>query len=177
MILVALAGLPGSGKSTLARALAARLGCERLDKDALRAQLFAPEAIAYSAEQDDRVVRRLYERAAELARGGARLALLDGRTFTRRASVEQLLEQCRAHGWKPCWIECRCAPELARARLAADRRAGTHPAANRGPELHERLAREAEPLELERLVLDTGQLELAQQLELALAHIERCARP
>ena len=52
-MLVLMAGLPGTGKSTLSRMLAAELGGTVIDKDQVRASLFAPPDIEYSTEQDD----------------------------------------------------------------------------------------------------------------------------
>jgi predicted kinase len=150
--LIVLAGLPGTGKSALARELAALLDCPVLDKDRLRAELYG-EAVEYAREQDDRVVAQLLERARGL---DAPCAILDGRCWTRRADVQALLGFARGAGIELAWIECTCAPSLARERLERDARAGAHPAANRGPELHQRLAQEAEPLEVPRIVLDSG---------------------
>jgi len=168
--LVVLAGLPGTGKSTLARALAAALDAPVLDKDRVRAALFEPRDVAYEPEQDDLVVAALLAAARDLARRGRRRrAILDGRTWTRRSAVEALVRFAAEAGLELRWIECVAPPELARARLEADRRAGVHPAADRGPELHERLAAAAEPLVVERLVLDTGTLAQDELLGRALA--------
>ena len=52
-MVVIMAGLPGSGKSTVARALAERLPATVLDKDVIRAALFAPAHVEYSRVQDD----------------------------------------------------------------------------------------------------------------------------
>jgi adenylylsulfate kinase len=52
-MLIAMAGLPGSGKSTLAARLEERLGAVVLDKDRVRAALFPPRVLDYSAAQDD----------------------------------------------------------------------------------------------------------------------------
>src|SRR5262249_39463493 len=52
-VLVAMAGLPGSGKSTLAACLERELGAVVLDKDRVRAALFPPRVLDYSAAQDE----------------------------------------------------------------------------------------------------------------------------
>jgi predicted kinase len=158
-IVLAFAGLPGTGKSTLAAALAARLRWPVLDKDVLRARLLG-DAVDYSREQDDRAMAALYEEAAARLAGGASGVLIDGRTFTRRAAVDALVVAAAGAGGRLLVVECRCAPELARERLARDAAGGAHPAANRGPELHARLAAQAEPLALPpgvpHVVVDTG---------------------
>lgn len=157
--LLALAGLPGTGKSRLARALAARLGWPVLDKDELRARLFGA-GVDHTTAQDDRAMAALYDAAAARLAAGARGVIVDGRTFTRRAAVEALVAAAARAGARLAVVECRCAPELARERLARDAAAGAHPAANRGPALHDRLAAQADPLALPahvpHLVVDTG---------------------
>src|SRR5262245_58620801 len=143
----------------LAAALSARLGWHVLDKDVVRARLFG-EAVDYSQAQDDRAMAALYDEASTLLAGGAPGVLIDGRTFTRRAAVDALVAAAAGAGARLLVVECRCAPELARERLARDAAAGAHPAANRGPELHARLAALAEPLALPpgvpHVVVDTG---------------------
>lgn len=147
---IALAGLPGTGKSTLARALVARLGGRVLSKDEVRAELHGGEA-AYTREQDDACFREVLRRAAE---GDVSPTVLDGRTFTRAETVHEVVAFAQARGIALDWVECVCAPEVARARLAAD---AEHPAADRGPELHDRLARGGEPFPVPRLVVRTDE--------------------
>jgi predicted kinase len=147
---IALAGLPGTGKTTLARALAPRVGGVVLSKDEVREELFAG-AVAYTPEQDDVVFREVLERAAALPG----VVLLDGRTFTRAECVHEVVAFARARGRGLRWVECVCAPEVARARLADE--GAAHVAADRGPALYDRLAAEREPLPVERMVVRTDE--------------------
>ncbi|MGH3919724.1 MAG: AAA family ATPase [Pseudonocardiaceae bacterium] len=57
-MIVAMAGLPGVGTSTLAGALAPRLHAVVLDKDRIRAGLFPPSYVDYTADQ--RLLRRCH---------------------------------------------------------------------------------------------------------------------
>jgi len=173
MRLIALAGLPGTGKSTLARALAARLDAPLLDKDAVRAALFRAEELEHSAAQDDLVMACIHRVVEFLARQGrARAVVLDGRTYSRRAQVEALRALAERLGTPLALIECTAAPEVARARLAHDVAHAAHPAANRTPELHERLRRAAEPIEGPKLVLATDAEPPEALLARALAFVD-----
>ncbi|MDA1265878.1 MAG: AAA family ATPase [Planctomycetota bacterium] len=156
---IVLAGLPGTGKSTLARALAARLGAEVLDKDALRVELHGDD-VAYSNAQDDEVYRELLERAAQPSGAptgdpdGAPRAvrILDGRTFTRAETAHEVAAFAAARGVAVTWVECTCDRELARERLTEQR----HPAADRSPELYDRLLASRDPFPYPRHVVQTG---------------------
>lgn len=130
-----------------------------LSKDVVRRRLFG-EAVDYSREQDDRAMAALYDEAVALLAGGTPGVLVDGRTFTRRAAVDALVVASARARARLLVVECRCAMELARERLAGDVAAGAHLAANRDAELHARLAAQAEPLALPpgvpHVVVDTG---------------------
>jgi len=87
-----MAGLPGAGKTTLARELAAHTGGRVLNKDEIRHALFAPEEIEYSSRQDDFCLHVMLETAEQLLeREPGRIVFLDGRTFSRRYQIDNVL--------------------------------------------------------------------------------------
>lgn len=149
-----MAGLPGTGKSTLARAAAARVDGAVLDKDQVRAALFAPADIEYSAAQDDFIMDLMLDTARWLWRQRPdRVIFLDGRTFSQAYQRRRAIAAAPPGRWR--MIECVCSPGTALDRLARDR--GTHPAANRDAALYERVRASFEPITERRLVLDTEQ--------------------
>jgi adenylylsulfate kinase len=165
MQLIAMAGLPGTGKSTLAAALARALDAPLLDKDRVRAALFAEGDLEQSHEQDDFCMRVLYRTAVFLAqRGRRRHLILDGRTFGRREQVAELAALAAGLKLPLVFIECTCSDETARERLAAAARAGRLPAANRGLELYERLKAERDALPEPKLIVATDQGRTADHL-------------
>jgi predicted kinase len=170
--LVVLAGLPGTGKSTLARPLAARLGAPLLDKDRVRAALFAPADVEYSREQDDVVMACVLRVAAFHARRGRVPAVvLDGRTYSRRGQVEELRTEAARMGAALALIECVAGPAVVHARLERDARSHAHPAADRTVELYERLRAEAQPIEGEKLVLATDARSPAELVDAILEYV------
>jgi predicted kinase len=157
-MIVIMAGLPGTGKSALCRALAKRVGGVVLDKDIIRAALFPPERIEYSAAQDD-FCQSLMLQAADyvLARDPHAVIFFDGRTFSRRYQIEAVIESAQEFSSPFRTIECTCSEETARQRLERDQAAGQHPAANRSFELYQLLKATFEPIPIPKLIVDTDQ--------------------
>jgi adenylylsulfate kinase len=169
-MLIAMAGLPGTGKSTLAAHLAERLGAVVLDKDRVRAALFPPPVLDYSAAQDDITMDSVYRAAAAILRADPRRAvILDGRTFLRPGQLQPLLEL----GERLSLIECVCDDAEARERLERDLSEGRHPAGNRTFVLYQTLKAAAVPIPLPRLVLDTGKTPLEECLRRCLDYLGR----
>lgn len=151
-----MAGLPGTGKSSLARALAERLPAAVLDKDRIRATLFEPGYVEYSREQDDFCLEIMLKTAGYLlAKDGGRHVIMDGRTFSRRYQRERVFQFCRTAGATWAILECVCCERTALDRLDYAMAEGTHPAANRTPELYERVRDLWEPIDEPKLVIDT----------------------
>ena len=158
-MLIAMAGLPGSGKSTVAACLAERLGAVVLDKDRVRAVLFPPRVLDYSAVQDDIAMAAIFQVAAAILQADPeRIVILDGRTFLRPGQLQSLLDLAASLDETPRIIECICDNAVAKERLERDLVRGDHLAGNRSFALHQELKVAAVPLTVSRLVLDTGQL-------------------
>ncbi len=170
-MLIAMAGLPATGKSTIARALAVRLDAVLLDKDEIRAALFAPQDIEYSRPQDDFCMGILYQVAAYLLRKEpSRRIIVDGRPFSKRYQIERLTAFAAEIAAPLKLVECTVSDEDARRRLEAQSH-GEHLAANRNFSMYLGMKQQAEPIEQPRLVLDTSALDLAASVERAAAYI------
>ena len=176
--LIALAGPPGGGKSTLASALRQVWGAPILDKDRVRAALFGPDGVEYSAEQDEHCAQVLYDTATWLARRGRTpIAILDGRTFARGRDVEHLLATVTADDGRVVFVECTADEAVLRDRLERDARARVHVAANRDASLLDHwLARREElhvPGGVAHVTLDTGRVPLDAQVAIVRETVAR----
>jgi len=164
-----MAGLPASGKSTLCRELAARLSGAVLDKDEIRSTLFSSGGVEYSTGQDDFCMCIMLQTGTYiLERNPERIIFLDGRPFSRRYQIEQVVQQ--AEELKQPWriLECVCSDESARRRLENQAESGSHPAADRDYQLYLRVKASFEKIAFPRTIIDTEQpLEFCVQLALA----------
>jgi predicted kinase len=153
-MIVMMAGLPGTGKTTLSTALARSLGGVVLNKDTLRADLFPANLIEYSAVQDD-FVQDLMQRTAQylLARNPSLIVFFDGRTFSRKYQIRNVIDTAEKIGTPWRIIECVCPEQIALARIRAGKR---HPAKNRTAELYFKVRDSFEPIEDPKVVVDTG---------------------
>lgn len=152
-MLVIMAGLPGTGKSTVAAALARETHAVVLDKDRIRAALFPPEFIEYTTEQDDLCVRVMLLAAGDILRQDAsRVVVLDGRPFSKRYQLEQVVRFAEEIGTEWRILECTCSEETARRRLE---QVCDHPARNRTAELYERIRSSWEEITFDKSVINT----------------------
>ncbi len=157
-MIVLMAGLPGTGKTTLARELAARTSGRVLSKDEIRHSIFAPAEIEYSSRQDDLCLQLMLETAGYfLSRNPDRVIFLDGRPFSHRYQIENVLTA--ADRLQQPWriLECVCSEKTAQRRLTADAASGAHPAGNRGYQLYLEVKARFETILHPKTVIDTDQ--------------------
>ncbi len=156
-MIVLMAGLPGTGKTTLARELARHTNGRVLSKDEFRHALFMPEEIEYSSRQDDFVLQIMLRLAGYLLEPDPALRIfLDGRPFSRRYQIENVI--AAADSLHQPWriLECVCSDSIARQRLETDAGSGVHPAGNRNFQLYLDVKARFETITFPKLVIDTA---------------------
>ncbi|MDH3519539.1 MAG: AAA family ATPase [Myxococcales bacterium] len=142
-------GVVGSGKTTVAAALADALEGVVVSSDRVRKHMLGIEATqraastAYTPDQKGRVYDAMLDRAAPVVASG-RSAVLDA-TYASRRDREAARDWARASGTGALFVETRCAPEVAIARLERRAREGAD-ASDAGPALYRASAAAFDPV-------------------------------
>jgi adenylylsulfate kinase len=157
-MIVLMAGLPGTGKTTLARELARQVNGRVLSKDDFRHAIFLPEEIEYSSRQDDFCLQLMTEVSGYLfSRDPAKVIFLDGRPFSRRYQIDNVLGAATSLSQPWRILECLCSEETVRRRLQADTDSASHPAGNRDFQLYLDVKARFETIVHAKTVIDTDE--------------------
>lgn len=151
-----MAGLPGTGKSRLARELAMRTAGRVISKDEIRYSLFAEDEIEYSSRQDDFCLQIMLAAADQLLQADRdRTIFLDGRTFSRRYQIENVVSAATSlhQSWRI--IECVCSEDAVKQRLERQAALGSHLAGNRDFQLYLDVRSRFEAITFPKTVVDT----------------------
>lgn len=165
---IALIGLSGAGKSSVGRALAARLGWQLIDTDALIEQLAGRSIPSIFADQGESYFRDLETTALQKALSSAPCVIPTGGGIVVRESNRQLLKTQSY----VAWLDASTDVLIARLRAHDEQRpllAGDDPAA-RLEAL--RTARAALYAELGHIRVDTAGLSTAAVCDTILARYE-----
>ncbi len=155
-MLVLLTGLPGAGKSYLASALSAVISADILDRDAVRDAIFPAHDLDYSPEQNELASQITYQVTEYiLCRDAQRILILDGRPFSKRTQIEDIVKLAQRVGHELRTIYCWAPDAVVRQRLEQDLRLTGNLAADRTMTKFLRIKRSFEPLTIDHLTVNT----------------------
>jgi hypothetical protein len=91
-----------------------------------------------------------------LDRDPSRIVFLDGRTFSRRYQIGNVINAAASLHQRWHILECVCTEEIARRRLEEQSASGEHPAGNRNFQLYLEVKARFETITVTKTVIDTG---------------------
>lgn len=151
--LVLVAGLPGCGKTTFSAALADEIGALHLNSDKVRIE------IGKTGRYDEATKASVYEELLHRMEAGlsaGKMVIVDATFYKKELWLpfSQIAEKLKAPVY---WIEIKAGEDVIRARIGQKR---SFSEANF--EVYLKIKVEAEPLEMERLVLWSDRLTLEE---------------
>ena len=171
-VLVLLSGLPGSGKSYFCRELAGVApSLVVLESDTLRAILFSDPT--HGGAENARLFPALHRLLERLLRQGQHVAV--DATNLRRRNRRMLYDIAERVGALLLIIETTAPEDVIRQRLSqreADIEAGrsSEDNSNAGNEVYDRMARSAQPIRRERVIVNTSQ-DIAPAVEMVASQL------
>ena len=162
-LLIVILGLPGTGKTTFAGALAAQAGARHLNTDMLRAEL------GLRGQYDETAKSMVYDELLRLTRTALQQGtpvVLDG-TFYRQAFRDRISDLAQETGAVLKWIELQASPETVKVRVSQKR-----PYSEADFAVYRKIREAFEPLNEERLSLDSDQKNLEGMLREAREYIQ-----
>src|ERR1051326_75110 len=121
-------------------------------------RFFVPGEIEYSTRQDDFCLQLMLQTAAYLLAWNPGLKIFfDGRPFSRRYQIENVLTASASlhQPWRI--VECICSDETVKQRLEADAKTGNHRAGNRDYQLYLEVKVRFETITHPKIVIHTDQ--------------------
>ena len=167
-----MAGLPGTGKTELSKPLASRLGGIVLSKDKVRAPLFPSGAINYASDQKNDFCMSVILMAAQriAAKDNVPFVFFDGRTFSRRRQVEEVIRAAAEVNADYRILHLSCPDEGALVRIRQGQ--GNHLAADRDRNLYGKVKARFEPIMPAKLDVDTSR-SLEESVEQCVADLKQ----
>ncbi len=152
-VLVVISGLPGAGKSHFTQELARRYPLARLESDVLRKTMFGRPS--YSPKESWRLFAACHALLDRLLSRGVS-CVLDA-TNLREVHRRPLYRIAEKHNARLALVQVNAPPEMVRQRLEARLR-GENPwdQSKAGPEVYERMRKEAQPISRPHIVVDAS---------------------
>ncbi len=162
-MLIIITGLPGTGKTTFALALATALQAQHFNTDMLRTEL------GLRGRYDDVTRTSIYEemmhRSEKSLRAGV-LTIIDG-TFYKKEVRQPFMEIAAATEVPLLWIELKAGEEVIRERVSKQR-----PHSEADFEVYQKVKEQYEPLEEQKLVFHSDQLEIEDMVGQTRAYLQ-----
>lgn len=172
-MIIAFAGLPATGKTTLSNYLNKKIDGCIYNKDEIRSLLFPKQIINYSNGQDDFCINILYQTIEYVILNYPNMkVIIDGRTFTKKYQVDDLISLSVKLSTRLKIIECICSDEIAKKRIESDEFKANHIAENRTYQLYLDLKENADPITFPKKIIETDKFPIEESVNFCLEYIQ-----